>query len=216
MRRIGGVLPRRTRGFAKGIYPNRIYGDLWISEESDRKGIDGGCVPPATTSSVIAGMRAQQAAKLLYSGYVNPSPLARVGWQLVGLSHHSYTGGCGQSDDRLGHDTAVLNAGRVIVQHARLHEVPVPAPEALGDAAVGSLEHVGVVREAPTSAATSRHTTHRRRAETLGGICPERPSPPRPEAPLREQRARPPLLTSCLTDHDDDNFDIRPQAQRDK
>jgi molybdopterin/thiamine biosynthesis adenylyltransferase len=128
----------------------------------------------ATTSSVVAGMQAQEAVKLLHSERLGPPALAGGGFQFVGLTHDSYTVRYGRREDCLSHDAYERKSVIVAPHDLAFHELLALAQEELGEGAVLELEHEVVV------AGICRRCGHeqdiRRPLDALpagSGLCPE-------------------------------------------
>jgi molybdopterin/thiamine biosynthesis adenylyltransferase len=95
----------------------------------------------ATSSSVIAGMQAQEAIKLLHAERLGPPVLAGAGFQFVGLTHDSYVVRYGRREDCMSHDTYGLDDARVVDHDARFGEILKLAQKELGGDAILELEH---------------------------------------------------------------------------
>jgi molybdopterin/thiamine biosynthesis adenylyltransferase len=93
----------------------------------------GGKVPTtATTASVIAGMQAQEAIKLLHADRI-PSGFAGRGVAYNGLTHDSYVVTYPRREDCLSHDTYELSTAAVADEHASFHDLLVDANTSLRD-----------------------------------------------------------------------------------
>lgn len=99
----------------------------------------------ATTSSVVAGMQAQEAVKLLHTELLGAPTLAGAGFQFVGLNHDSYVIRYGRREDCFSHDTYELDGVKVLPHDAPFRELLALAREELGADAVLELEHEVVV-----------------------------------------------------------------------
>lgn len=95
----------------------------------------------ATTSSVIAGMQAQEAVKLLHVERLGAPTLAGGGFQFVGLNHDSYIVRYGRRADCLSHDTYEAASVTVQPHDVSFERVLSLAREQLGSDAVLELEH---------------------------------------------------------------------------
>ncbi len=95
----------------------------------------------ATTSSVIAGMQAQEAIKLLHVERLGPPVLAGAGFQFVGLNHDSYVVRYGRRDGCLSHDTYDLENATVVDHDVSFGELLSMAQATLGSEAALELEH---------------------------------------------------------------------------
>ena len=154
----------------------------------------------ATTSSVIAGMQAQEAVKLLHSERLGPPTLAGAGFQFVGLTHDSYNVRYGRREDCLSHDTYELDSVRVLANDVPFRELLALACEDLGEDAVLELEHEVVI------AGSCRQCGHeqaiRRPVDALragAGVCPECENPWQLEF-AHTIDANSPLLSSSASD----------------
>jgi molybdopterin/thiamine biosynthesis adenylyltransferase len=103
--------------------------------------LDGRTPTTATSSSVIAGMQAQEAVKLLHSDLLGQPELAGAGFQFVGLTHDSYVVRYSRREDCLSHDTYDLDAGEVIDHDERFDAILARARDRLGADAILELEH---------------------------------------------------------------------------
>lgn len=128
----------------------------------------------ATTSSVVAGMQAQEAVKLLHSERLGSPALAGAGFQFVGLTHDSYIVRYGRREDCLSHDTYEPDRVTAVAHDSTFGELLSLAQAQLGDDAVLELEHELVV------AGSCRQCGHeqaiRRPVDALRagtGLCPE-------------------------------------------
>jgi ThiF family len=154
----------------------------------------------ATTSSVIAGMQAQEAVKLLHSERLGPPTLAGAGFQFVGLNHDSYIVRYGRREDCLSHDTYEIERVRILPRDASFAELLAFAREDLGADAILELEHEIVL------AGDCRQCGHRqtilRPVDSLyagAGLCPMCANAWRLEfAHTIEDDS--PLLSSCSSD----------------
>jgi molybdopterin/thiamine biosynthesis adenylyltransferase len=95
----------------------------------------------ATTSSIVAGIQAQEAVKLLHADRLGAPALAGGGFQFVGLNHDSYVVRYGRREDCLSHDTYELDRVRVLSGDASFGELLELARAELGNDAVLELEH---------------------------------------------------------------------------
>jgi molybdopterin/thiamine biosynthesis adenylyltransferase len=106
-----------------------------------REDMLAGKVPTtATTSSVVAGVQAQEAVKLLHADVLGPSALAGAGLQFVGLTHDSYVVRYTRRDDCLSHDTYDLDAAEAVDVDTSFGELLLRARERLGGDSVLDLE----------------------------------------------------------------------------
>jgi adenylyltransferase/sulfurtransferase len=139
----------------------------------------GGRTPTtATTSSVVAGMQAQEAVKLLHSERLGPPVLVGAGFQFVGLTHDSYIVRYTRREDCLSHDTYEPDRVVTLPHDAPFGELLALARAELGEDAILELEHEIVV------AGNCRQCGHeqaiRRPLEALNagmGLCPECANP---------------------------------------
>jgi molybdopterin/thiamine biosynthesis adenylyltransferase len=132
----------------------------------------------ATTSSIVAGMQAQEAVKLLHSERLGAPTLAGAGFQFVGLTHDSYIVRYGRRDDCLSHDTYDLDSVEVLPHDATFNQVLALAQEELGEEAVLELEHEIVL--AGSCQQCGHEQPIRRPVDALHagtGICPECTNP---------------------------------------
>ena len=132
----------------------------------------------ATTSSVVAGMQAQEAVKLLHSERLGPPTLAGGGFQFVGLNHDSYIVRYSRRQDCLSHDSYELDGVKALAHDAPFHELLALAREELGQDAVLELEHEVVV--AGSCQQCGCEQAIRRPADALHagtGLCPECANP---------------------------------------
>jgi len=132
----------------------------------------------ATTSSVVAGMQAQEAIKLLHSERLGPPTLAGAGFQFVGINHDSYVVRYGRREDCLSHDTYEPERVKVIAHEMPFDEMLALAREELGGDAVLELEHEVVV--AGSCQRCGHEQDIRRPLEAVRaatGLCPECASP---------------------------------------
>jgi molybdopterin/thiamine biosynthesis adenylyltransferase len=132
----------------------------------------------ATTSSVVAGMQAQEAVKLLHSERLGPPTLAGAGFQFVGLTHDSYIVRYGRREDCLSHDAYELDAVTVLPHDASFRELLALAQEELGEDAVLELEHEIVL--AGSCRQCGREQAIRRPVDALHagtGLCPQCANP---------------------------------------
>lgn len=132
----------------------------------------------ATTSSVVAGMQAQEAIKLLHSERLGPPTLAGAGFQFVGINHDSYVVRYGRREDCLSHDTYEPDRVKAIAHDTPFREMLALAREELGENAVLELEHEVVV--AGSCQQCGYEQDIRRPVDALHagtGLCPECASP---------------------------------------
>jgi molybdopterin/thiamine biosynthesis adenylyltransferase len=132
----------------------------------------------ATSSSVVAGMQAQEAVKLLHSERLGPPTLAGAGFQFVGLTHDSYIVRYGRRDDCLGHDTYDHDRVKVSPSDAPFRQLLELAQEELGEDAVLELEHEVVV--GGSCQKCGHQQSIRRPVDALHagtGFCPECTNP---------------------------------------
>jgi len=127
----------------------------------------------STSSSVVAGIQAQEAVKLLHADRLGPPALAGGGYQFVGLNHDSYTVRYGRREDCQSHDTYEIDHVRVLPCDTCFGELLDLARAELGEDAVLELEHEVVV------AGSCRRCGHqqaiRRPLDAIGpeaGRCP--------------------------------------------
>lgn len=99
----------------------------------------------ATTSSVVAGMQAQEAIKLLHSERLGPPALAGAGFQFVGLTHDSYIVRYSRREDCLSHDVYEQASVFVAPHDVSFRELLALAQRELGEDAVLELEHEIVI-----------------------------------------------------------------------
>jgi molybdopterin/thiamine biosynthesis adenylyltransferase len=134
----------------------------------------GGRTPTtATSSSVIAGMQAQEAVKLLHADRLGPPTLAGAGFQFVGLTHDSYVVRYGRRDECLSHDTYDLESAEVVDHDVRFGEILTRATRRLGADALLELEHE--IALAGSCTQCGHHEEIRRPVEELSsgaGLCP--------------------------------------------
>jgi molybdopterin/thiamine biosynthesis adenylyltransferase len=132
----------------------------------------------ATTSSVVAGMQAQEAIKLLHSERLGPPALMGGGFQFVGLNHDSYIVRYGRREDCLSHDTYGRDAVKVFDHDASFRELLAFAQTALGREAVLELEHEVVVGGSCQSCGHEQDIKAPVDALSAGtGLCPECANP---------------------------------------
>lgn len=132
----------------------------------------------ATTSSVVAGIQAQEAVKLLHSERLGPPPLAGAGFQFVGLTHDSYIVRYRRREDCLSHDTYAPDDVKVLTHDAPFGELLALAQEELGQDAVLELEHEVAV--AGSCQLCGYAQTIQRPVDALRvgtGLCPECANP---------------------------------------
>jgi adenylyltransferase/sulfurtransferase len=154
----------------------------------------------ATTSSVVAGMQAQEAVKLLHSERLGPPVLAGAGFQFVGLTHDSYIVRYGRREDCLSHDSYDPAAVRVLAHDAPFRELLALVQDELGEEAVLELEHEVVV--AGSCQQCGHEQPIRRPVDALragSGLCPQCANPWRLEFAHTIDEGSP-LLTACSSD----------------
>ena len=95
----------------------------------------------ATTSSVVAGMQAQEAVKLLHMDRLGAPVLAGAGFQFVGINHDSYIVRYGHRADCQSHDSYEPDHVRVMPVDTPFGELLERARSELGRKAVLELEH---------------------------------------------------------------------------
>jgi molybdopterin/thiamine biosynthesis adenylyltransferase len=103
--------------------------------------LNGKTPTTATSSSVVAGMQAQEAIKLLHVERLGPPTLAGAGFQFVGLTHDSYVVRYGRREDCLSHDTYDLAGAEIVAHDASFGELLELARARLGSDAGLDLEH---------------------------------------------------------------------------
>jgi molybdopterin/thiamine biosynthesis adenylyltransferase len=154
----------------------------------------------ATTSSVVAGMQAQEAVKLLHAERLGPTALAGAGFQFVGLTHDSYIVRYGRREDCLSHDTYAPDDVRVLPHDAPFRELLALAQAELGEDAVLELEHELAL--AGNCQQCGHQQAIRRPVDTLRagtGLCPQCANPWRLEfAHTIDEHS--PLLTASASD----------------
>jgi molybdopterin/thiamine biosynthesis adenylyltransferase len=107
-----------------------------------REEIRSGRTPTtATTSSVVAGMQAQEAVKLLHRERLGAPALAGAGFQFVGLTHESYVVRYSRREECLAHDTYEPDRTVAVPPDTRFGELLALAREQLGSEAILELEH---------------------------------------------------------------------------
>ncbi|HEX8121739.1 MAG TPA: ThiF family adenylyltransferase [Solirubrobacteraceae bacterium] len=105
-----------------------------------REQMQGGHVPTtATTSSVIAGIQAQETVKLLHRETI-PYTFAGRGFVYNGLTHDSYVVTYARDELCMSHDTYDLERSRSIAHRTRFGDVLADAVDVLGEGAVLDLE----------------------------------------------------------------------------
>jgi molybdopterin/thiamine biosynthesis adenylyltransferase len=132
----------------------------------------------ATTSSVVAGMQAQEAIKLLHSELLGTPALAGGGFQFVGLTHDSYTVRYGRREDCLSHDTYDSSDVVAVPHDVPFGELLALARTGLGGDAVLELEHELAL--AGSCRRCGREQAIRRPLDALSsgiGRCPQCESP---------------------------------------
>jgi len=95
----------------------------------------------ATSSSVVAGMQAQEAVKLLHRDRIGEPALAGAAFQFVGLTHDSYVVRYLRREECLSHDTYDLESAEVVDPDPVLGDLLDRTTEALGPDAVLEFEH---------------------------------------------------------------------------
>jgi molybdopterin/thiamine biosynthesis adenylyltransferase len=132
----------------------------------------------ATTSSVVAGIQAQEAVKLLHSERLGAPVLAGAGFQFVGLTHDSYIVRYGRREECLSHDTYDPSRVVAVPHDVTFAELLALARGALGREAVLELEHELVL--AGSCGHCGCEQAIRRPLDTLtagAGRCPRCESP---------------------------------------
>ena len=132
----------------------------------------------ATTASVIAGMQAGEAVKLLHSERLGSPTLAGGGFQFVGLTHDSYTVRYTRREDCLSHDTYEPERVIQVPHDIAFRELLGRAQAELGVDAVLELEHEVVV--AGSCQRCGYEASVRRPLDELdsgSGLCPSCESP---------------------------------------
>jgi molybdopterin/thiamine biosynthesis adenylyltransferase len=128
----------------------------------------------ATTSSVIAGIQAQEAVKLLHSERLATTPaLVGASYQFVGLTHDSYVVRYPRREDCLSHDSYDAENVTAIDPATTFAEMLESARHALGAEALLELEHEVAV--SASCRQCSREESIRRPVDTLdagAGLCP--------------------------------------------
>jgi molybdopterin/thiamine biosynthesis adenylyltransferase len=132
----------------------------------------------ATTASVVAGMQAGEAVKLLHAERLGPPTLAGGGFQFVGLTHDSYTVRYTRREDCLSHDTYEPDRVVEVSHDIVFRELLARAQAELGAGAVLELEHEVVV--GGSCQRCGHEATVRRPLDELhsgSGLCPSCESP---------------------------------------
>jgi molybdopterin/thiamine biosynthesis adenylyltransferase len=139
-----------------------------------REDMLAGKVPTtATSSSVIAGMQAQEAVKLLHRDEIGAPSLAGAGFQFVGLTHDSYVVRYSRRDDCLSHDTYELAGATVVAADTQFGALLEQAAAVLGSDVVLELEHEVVLGCSCSSCGTTRSVGRPIYGLSAGaGICP--------------------------------------------
>jgi molybdopterin/thiamine biosynthesis adenylyltransferase len=151
----------------------------------------------ATTSSVVAGMQAQEAIKLLHAERLGPPALTGAGFQFVGTNHDSYVVRYGRREDCLSHDTYDPDGVKVIAHDTPFAELLTLAQEELGENAVLELEHEIVVSGSCQQCGCEQDIRHPVDALDAGtGLCPECATPWRLEFAHTIDASSPLLTTS--------------------
>lgn len=128
----------------------------------------------ATTASVIAGMQAQEAVKLLHKDRVGPPALGGAGFQFVGLNHESYVVRYARRNDCLSHDSYDLGSAEVVDGNTTFGSLLTRAQALLDKDVVLDLEHEIVLSGSCQRCGCEQPI--RRPVEVLGaghGLCPE-------------------------------------------
>lgn len=103
--------------------------------------IEGKVPTTATTASIIAGVQAQEAVKLLHVERLGEPTLAGAGYQYVGLTHDSYVVRYSQREGCLSHDTYDLERATTADPTTSFGTLVDSARRILGDSAILELEH---------------------------------------------------------------------------
>jgi molybdopterin/thiamine biosynthesis adenylyltransferase len=154
----------------------------------------------ATTASIVAGMQAQEAVKLLHQEQLGAPTLAGGGFQFVGLTHDSYVVRYGRRDDCLSHDTYAPDRVLSVPHDATFGSLLEQARAELGDDAVLELEHEVVL--SAHCRRCEREEQLERPLDTLKadtGVCASCETPMRLELTHRVD-ASSPLLGRCAVD----------------
>lgn len=135
--------------------------------------LEGKVPTTATSASVIAGLQAQEAIKLLHRDSL-AADFAGRGFAFNGLTHDSYVVTYGRREDCISHDTYDLAGGAAFGRDRPLAELLHEARADLGDGAVLDLEHELV--RALACARCDEETNVGRPIETLtsaDALCPD-------------------------------------------
>lgn len=134
--------------------------------------LEGKVPTTATSASVIAGLQAQEAIKLLHRGSLAASFAGR-GFAFNGLTHDSYVVNYDRREDCLSHDSYDLGSAATWPSDRPLRELLERAGETVGEGAVIDLEHELV--RALHCPQCERETIVNRPIETIGAAeapCP--------------------------------------------
>lgn len=109
----------------------------------------------ATSSSVVAGIQAQEAVKLIHCDRLGEPALSGAAFQFVGLTHDSYVVRYRQREDCMSHDTYLLAGEPLQDPGSSLRELLGWAHEQLGPEAILELEHELVIGASCSSCGAS-------------------------------------------------------------
>ncbi len=161
----------------------------------------GGRTPTtATSASVVAGIQAQEAVKLLHAARLGRPTLAGAGFQFVGSTHDSYVVRYTRREDCLSHDTYEADRVLPVPHDASFGALLERAQAQLGADAVLELEHELVL--SGNCRACDRVDAIRRPLDTLSagaGACPQCGRPWQLEL-AHTIEAGSPLLDCCAAD----------------
>jgi molybdopterin/thiamine biosynthesis adenylyltransferase len=135
--------------------------------------LEGKVPTTATSSSVVAGIQAQEAVKLLHAERLGEPSLAGAGFQYVGLTHDSYVVRYPRRDDCLSHDTYELDEAERVSSELSVEDLLARAHALLGPDAALELEHELVVRRDCTACGAGESILRPAFSLTAGaGLCP--------------------------------------------
>ena len=103
--------------------------------------LEGKVPTNATSSSVVAGIEAQEVVKLLHRDQLGEPTLAGAGYNFVGLTHDSYLVNYQQRDDCLSHDFYDLENAGSLPADTPFSSILKLARKELGESAILELEH---------------------------------------------------------------------------
>jgi molybdopterin/thiamine biosynthesis adenylyltransferase len=140
-----------------------------------REDMLGGKVPTtATSSSIVAGIQAQEAVKLLHGDRVGKPALAGKGYHFVGLTHDSYVVAYTRNEDCYSHVTYDLDMAETVDTDPVLGDLLERARKRLGAEAVLELEHEVVLGASCSQCGASAEFNQPIYALGIGaGVCPE-------------------------------------------